>query len=149
MSDWQQTFVRKLGDAQSRYQNAFGEAIQNEVIPAFEELRSFLTGNGFKLSMPLQELGRRSFKFELVENAYALLIFRFQGIGQFELRSETFAAGQEPQLEKSMGHVSDINKAWATRQFQGALDALVDLLAGRPRPTAAPLPDAEEELVVV
>lgn len=87
--------------------------------------------------MPLNEPGRRSFKFELAENAYLLMIFRFSGVGEFELRTETFVPGAEPVLQKAVGRLTDLTEEWAGRQFQGGLDSFVGLLGGSEDAAAA------------
>ena len=94
--------------------------------------------------MPLCEPGRRSFKFELAENAYLLMIFRSSGVGEFELRTESFVPGGEPALNKKLGRVADFTKEWATERVQAALDTFVDLLSG-----AQQTQPAAEELVGV
>jgi len=131
VSNWKESFLGKLHEAQSECAKQFEDTLDRVVAPVFEEMSSFLGDNGFKISTPLSESGRRSFKFELAENAYLLMIFRFSGIAEFELRDEVFAPGTEPMLEKSVGRLADIDKEWATSQFQAGLDHFVDLLVGR------------------
>lgn len=130
MSDWKSTFARKLNDAQRQFQQAFETALDQHVEPAFHELEEFLGNNGFRLTVPMRDPGQRSYKFELSENAYVLVIFRFQAIGQFELRNEMFVPGHEPVLTRSQGHVADVDRDWAMRRFQDALDGFVDRLGG-------------------
>lgn len=130
MDSWQKQFLDKLGRAQSVWLTQFEQSMEEHVKPAFEQLSSFVRENGFKVSTPLHDDGRRSYKFELAENAYMLLIFRFSGLGEFELRSESFAPGSEPALNKSLVRVADVNRDWSDRQFQSALDGFVDLLSG-------------------
>lgn len=109
----------------------FEDALDRVVVPVFDELSTFLGENGFKVSAPLAEQGRRSFKFELAENAYLLLIFHFSGVDEFELRSETFVPSGEPVLERFTGRASDMRKDWAQKLFQAGLDRFVELLNGR------------------
>jgi hypothetical protein len=127
---WKRNFVDKLGKAQAQCTKRFEEALNSCVAPVFEELSGFLRDNGFRVSTPLQEPGRRSFKFELAENAYLLLLFRFTAIGEFELRSEMFVPGCEPQLKKSIGRIGDVEQQWTQEQFRTGLDRFVDLLGG-------------------
>jgi len=129
VDSWKRSFVTRLHEARSRCARQFEDTLERFVVPAFEDLAEFLRDNGFKTSSPLREPERRSFKFELAENAYLLMIFRFAGVGEFELRTETFVPGVEPVLEKSGGRVLDIDASWAQRQFQAGLDRFVDLLA--------------------
>ena len=156
MNKWKEQFLTKLNDAQGRHQTEFEQALDDSIVPAFDDLGSFLNDNGFQTSTPLQEGGRRSFKFELSENAYVLLIFRFSGIGEFELRTETFVPGREPALDKAVGRVSDVSLEWAQTRFQAALDQFVELLGaentgnnneGKGKRKQQSQPD-EEELVI-
>lgn len=130
MNDWRRSFVEKLSKAQNQWVRHFEETMNSAVEPAFENLAPFLRENGFKVSTPLRDEGRRSYKFELAENAYLLLIFRFTGVGETELRSECFVPGSEPALSKSLARLVDVDQDWARRQFESSLDAFVDLLGG-------------------
>lgn len=127
---WKSTFLDKLKTVQSKCANRFDQAMADIVAPAFDDMAPFLRDNGFSVSAPLSEQGRRSFKFELAENAYVLVIFRFSGIGEFDVRNEIFVPGQEPHLQRSVGRVSDITEDWANRHFQSVLDTFVDQLSG-------------------
>ena len=131
MDTWKRSFLKKLHEAQSRCARQFEDTLDRAIVPVFESLASFLSDNGFRVSTPLNEQGRRSFKYELAENAYLLMIFRFSGVAEFELRSEVFVPGSEPVLEKSVGRVADIDRDWALEQFHARLDRFVTLLAGR------------------
>ena len=131
-SSWKRSFLDKLHKAQAECAKEFEDALTDAVVPVFEDLSAFLRDNGFRVSTPLNEQGRRSFKCELAENAYLLLIFRFSGVGEYELRSETFVPGAEPVLEKSAGNVADIDKDWTQRLFETGLNRFVELLANKP-----------------
>ena len=72
---WQKSFLGKLKQAQETCEKRFDVAMDECVTPAFEGLAEFLRDHGFKSSSPLSEEGRRSFKFELSENTYVLLMF--------------------------------------------------------------------------
>ena len=143
VDSWKRCFLEKLHGALSRWAEQFEVALDGAVVPIFERLASFLRDNGFNVSTPLKEVGRRSFKCQLAENAFVLMIFHFSGVGEFELRSETFVPGAEPILEKSVGRLEDLDEAWAQAKFQTTLDRFVDLLAGE---TAA---EPREELAAV
>lgn len=131
MDSWKRSFVEKLHKAQAHCAKQFEQALDQTVLPAFEDLSAFLSDNGFKVSTPVNKKGCRSFKYELSENAYLLMHFRFSGVCEVEFRTETFVRGAEPILEKSVGRVADIDKDWAYGLFQGGLDQLVDRLADR------------------
>ncbi len=131
MDNWKSSFLEKLHRAQEQCARKFSDAIDQAVAPVFDDLAEFLRDNGFEASTPLKEAGHRSFKMELAENAYVLMIFRFTGVGEFEMRTETFVPGAEPILDKSPCRVVDIDRDWAQRRFQDALDRFVDLLAGQ------------------
>jgi hypothetical protein len=142
MDDWKRGFSERLRNVQSRWVKQFEDTLDNDFVPAFDDLAGFLRNHGFTASMPLREEGRRSFKFELAENAYLLLIVRAIGIGDFELRTESFAPGCEPRLNKATERVADVNAEWARRRFQQTLDEFVEHLSGAQVP-------AEEALVAV
>ncbi|RMF77221.1 MAG: hypothetical protein D6744_11560 [Planctomycetota bacterium] len=151
MDRWKESFLKKLSQAQNQCGQRFEDALDQFVEPAFQDIGGFLRDNGFQISKPLSEEGRRSYKFELAENAYQLVIFRFSGIGEFELRTETFVPGADPKLEKSVCNVADIDESWAAGRFQSALDAFVEQLGNSDRAVgrAASADPADEELVVV
>ncbi|MGD8450842.1 MAG: hypothetical protein PVJ57_03395 [Phycisphaerae bacterium] len=146
MDGWRESFLDKLNRAQMHWVRQFEEALDKHFVPVFTEFKSFLVDNGFRLSMPLNEQGRRSFKFELAENAYLLLIFRSAGVGEFELRSESFVPGCEPVLSKVVARVADLERTWVTERLQAALGGFVDSLAGVEPPT---VPDPIEDVVTV
>ncbi len=126
---WKERFLERLNRAQQRCTSRFEVRLDESVEPVFGEFESFLSANGFAARRPLRESGRRSYKFELAENAYVLFIFRFQGVGEFELRSEIFAPGCAPKLESIRASITDLDPGWIRDRFQAALDEFVDLLA--------------------
>lgn len=131
MDAWRRSFLDKLREAQSHCAGLFEDVLDRAVAPAFDELASFLRDNGFTMSIPLREPGRRSFKYELAENAYLLVIFRFLGVGEFELQTETFVPGAKPVYEKKRERVADVDRQWAQRLFQAGLDRFIDQLANQ------------------
>lgn len=141
MSDWKQSFSQKVKQVQGQWVKQFEDALDNHVVPAFDDVATFVRNHGFNTSVPMRDEGRRSFKFELAENAYLLLIFRSTAIGEFELRCESFTPGAEPHLSKSVERLSDIKDDWAQQQFEAALDSFIDSLSGEQAP-------AEEEVAV-
>jgi hypothetical protein len=130
MNNWQSNFLDKLNKVQTQWVRSFESTMDRFIMAAFEDVASFVRDNGFKVSTPLQDDGRRSFKFELSENAYLLMIFRFSGVGEFELRCESFTPGGEPTLSKSMMRLADVDEEWAGKQFQSALDSFLEAMAG-------------------
>lgn len=143
VESWKNDFLDKLGQAKNQWVKQFEDAIKSAVEPAYDNLRSFLADNGFSVSKPMCEEGRHSFKFELAENAYLLMIFRQSGVGEFEVRCETFVPGGDPVLMKAVARLKEVDEEWASQHFQSALDTFVDLLCGR-----SPA-DAAEELATV
>lgn len=142
MNQWKSNFVERLNKAQKQCARKFESAVDEHITPAFEELGGFLRDNGFQCSSPLNEPGRRSFKFELAENAYLLMILRFSGVGQFDIRSEIFVPGSDPVLRKAVGRIADVDADWCERLLQEGLDSFVNMLAGE---SAAP---ADADLVL-
>ncbi|MBU0638765.1 MAG: hypothetical protein KKB50_07870 [Planctomycetes bacterium] len=142
MDEWKRTFAQKLTRAQNQWVRRFEDVLDDTIAPVFGEITKFVDNHGFQVSTPLCEEGRRSFKFELAENAYLLIIFRSTGVGEFELRSECFVPGCEPVLDRSVARVPEVDSAWAEKQFQGALDTFVELLSGS-------VPEPVQEVVVL
>ena len=130
MESWKRSFSEKLGQVQARWATRFEDSLEEAVTPIFDELSDFLTHNGLLVTTPVQENGRRTYKFELAEDAYVLLNFRSRGIGEFELSRETFVLGHRPVIRKTTERVSSLSPEWAQREFQGALDTFVELLNG-------------------
>jgi hypothetical protein len=145
MDTWKKSFTEKLGRVQSSWVTCFNGALDEAVVPVFGELSNFLRDNGFATSTPLNESGRRSYKFELAEDAYLLLIFRSAGMGQFTLSCESVVPGGAPHRRQITGRIAELNVAWAREQMQKALDGFIDLLdaSGSPPPR---VPEEEEEL---
>lgn len=131
MDNWKSSFLEKLHEAQAHHAKQYEQALDQVVLPAFEDLAAFLSDNGFKASTPVSKKGRRLFKYELAENAYLLMHFLLTGVGEFELRTETFVPGADPILDKSISRVVDIDKDWAYGLFQRGLDRFVNRLANQ------------------
>jgi hypothetical protein len=147
MDEWRRNFVQKLGKAQSQWVKRFEDALTDSIVPVFDDFGSFVCNHGFRVSTPLREPGRRSFKFELAENAYLLLIFRSVNIGEFEMCSESFVPGREPLRDKSTVRIADADRKWSERHFRAALDSFVDALNARTDATpTATGPAAAREL---
>lgn len=130
MDDWKRAFSDKLTQAQTQWNRRFEETLDTVIVPVYEEFASFLRTNGFHVSAPMRQDGRRSYKFELAENAYLLMIFRATAIGEFEVRSECFVPGGEPTLAKTHCRVAEISETNVRQHFQAALDSFVEHLAG-------------------
>ncbi len=127
---WRDGFVHKLDGLRSQWVDDFKHRVGNEVVPAFDEIATFVAEHGFRASSPVAQPDRQSFKFELAENAYVLMTLSHKSIDEVEMRYEYFTPGAAPgDLERSV-QVQDVNRGWATAWFQEALDALVGNLTG-------------------
>jgi hypothetical protein len=129
--DWKRSFIRKLDQVREHWVQEFEGALAGSVMPAFDDLAEFLRDHGFRLSTPVHDGDRRSFKFELTEDTYLLMIFRFEGPGSFELRSESHVSKAEPVTECVVARLADLDQARARELFQAALDTFVALLCGK------------------
>ncbi len=137
MDDWKRTFAEKLGQAQARWAGRLDEVLDNTITPVFKDLDEFLQTNGMSSSMPLHEPGRRSYKFELAEDAYVLLLICSRGMGEVEVTRETFVLGQRPVIRKTGERVGALTAEWAEHEFTTALDGFVEQLANA-TPSEAP-----------
>lgn len=144
MDNWKKSFTEKLGRVQSGWVTCFDSALNKAVAPVFRELSDFLRDNGFTTSTPLNESGRRSYKFELAEDAYLLLIFRLAGMGQFALSCESVVPGGTPHRQQSMHRVAELTAAWAREQMQKGLDIFIDRLGASGAPAVKAVEEEEE-----
>lgn len=148
MDSWKKQFAERLGKVQSVSMKRFDDMLEDVIGPAFDDLALFLGDNGLRTSRPLREQGRGSFKFELAENAYLLVIFKLQNLSDFEYRTEIFAPGAEPQTKKVIARLTDPDMDWAAKQFREGLDQFIDLLTGsRSKQGGSPVSTGVEELV--
>lgn len=137
LEQWKRSFAERLGNVQAQWVGRFRETLDTVVGPVFDDLAVFLRSNGFAATAPLREDGRRSFKFELAEDAYVLLLFKSTGVGEFELSTETFAPGCEPRVTRRKERLGQVSAAWTQREFQTTLNAFLDLLGGGRAPAEA------------
>ncbi len=128
MDQWKQQFAAKLSEVQSHWMTQFDGTLDESVNPVFDELGEFLRDNGFATAIPMQQPGRRSFKFELAEDAYLLMIFRATGLGGVELSIESAVPGVAPEPTRLNERLADINADWAEETFRSALNDFVDQL---------------------
>lgn len=128
MRNWKQNFVDKLNDVKGKWSRQFDQALDDSVMTVFDDMATFVRNHGIATSIPLRDEGRRSFKFELNENAYLLIIFRSAALGEFEFRREIVTPGSEPQFTKSNERLSDVSEKWTRTRFEAALDEFIDQL---------------------
>jgi hypothetical protein len=138
MADWKTNFTEKLKDVQGRWLRQFDEVLDNRVTPVFDDVAQFVRNHGFATSVPMKDDGRRSFKFELAENAYLLLIVKAEGVGEFVLSRESFVPGREPLQHEQADRLADVTETWARQQFEEALDEFVDHLSSATADAAEP-----------
>lgn len=122
---WQSGFLKRLEDLRGDWVKRFESTIAECMEPAFDELSAFVSKHGFRGSAPLRQSDRRSFKFELAENAYVLVTFRHEGIDDMVAMCEYFVPGSQPGSYETRVACGDVNREWACLQFQDALDAFV------------------------
>ena len=142
MDEWKRCFLEKLSQVQSRWAARFDQALDDSVVPVFNDLADFLQQNGLTATTPMHKSGCRSLKFELAEDAYLLMIFQSTGIGEFELTRQVFVLGSEPHVRKSTERLANVNQDWAEQEMQSALNVFLERLS------AVDVP-AEEELATV
>lgn len=143
MSKWQNSFARSMDNVRVHWVKRFDESVSQRVGPAFEEISAFVSKHGFRPSTPMKQGDRRSYKFELNENAYALLTFRHEGLDDMHMSCEYFVPGGDPGTYETRVSCADVTREWAGAQFQEALDSLVSALSA----TLSQQKDAELDLV--
>jgi hypothetical protein len=129
MGDWQQSFAKRLGDLRDGWTRAFTSTVEDDVLPTFRQMDSFLTTNGFTVTTPRTDGTVRSFKFALGEDAYVIVSFRLHGPMEVEATDEVFVAGdRELRPHSECVPIQSINATWAQGRFQAALDRFVEAL---------------------
>lgn len=128
MNKWQSSFARSMENVRSHWVKRFEDSVGKHVGPAFEEIAAFVSKHGIKAAAPLKQSDRRSFKFEIAENAYALVSFRHVGMDDVQMTCEYFVPGGDPGSYDTRVSCVDVTREWATAQFQEALDSLVNAL---------------------
>lgn len=127
MGDWQQSFARRLSDLRNGWTRGFSRTVDEDIVPAFSQMESFLATNGFTVSTPRTDGTVRSFKFALGEDVYVILSFRLHGPLEVEASDEIFVAGNTDVKPRSeCTPIQSINAGWAQRQFQAALDRFLE-----------------------
>ena len=131
MTDWQKRFSQKLELARSASSEQFEVVADQTLVPAFETFQKFTAQQGVAASAPLVNLGARTFKFALAENAYLLMTFRLSGLDYCELYGEFVIPGRGklPPVHQHI-ELAEVNGAWARRAFEESLDHFVDALVG-------------------
>lgn len=142
-NDWRQSFTRKLEGLRSQWIKNFEEHMRDDVGPAFDEIASFVGEHGFRASSPLVQPDRRSFKFEMTENAYVLMTIRHNSVEEVVVKCEYFAPGADPGEYEVRAGLHEVNRGWAKERFQEALDTFVDALDKRRTPAGGSTSDLE------
>ncbi len=125
---WRESFARRVDGLRSQWVKKFEQKLADVVAPAFGEISSFVNEHGFKSTSPLVQSDRRSFKFEMAENAYALVTFMHGSVEEAVVKCEYFAPGADPGEYEVRAPVADVNKSWATERFQEALDTFLEAM---------------------
>lgn len=136
------TFIRNvIGNTA----NAAGEAVSSTIASPLDALASLMTGKRTtKLPNVLKRLG--GFGRGLKEGAQETeLGVRIGGGGKFDINPAVFKSKVMSRIEKTLGHsLSDMDKAFATAQFDETLDSLMRANKAKV-PTQEMLDIAEQE----
>jgi hypothetical protein len=125
MTQWQQSFVQNLESLRGQWLKDFDRVMNESVAPAFERISGFVGEHGFRVSSPVSQTDRRSYKFEMAENAFLMVFFHHRGINDYMVKTECFVPGREPWDYSESGALNDITLEWATAMFQKGLDTFV------------------------
>jgi hypothetical protein len=129
MGEWEKTFARRLGKLREAWTSEFQRVAEQEIKPAYHELESFLSANGFSVSMPQSSGDLWSFRFALGEDVYTLVSFRLRGTAEVDATTEIVLPGtSDRKSRKTTEDLKRVKLDWAENQFRRALEELVGVL---------------------
>ena len=127
MNDWQKKFSQTMEAVRTTASERF-ESVADQIFDGvFAEFDEFTTGQGLTASAPLSQTGVRTFKFAVMENAYALLSFRLCGMEHCEAQTE-FAIPGSGKIDLMTARITlvDVDEEWSRGVFEQSLDRLAD-----------------------
>lgn len=123
MGEWEKTFARRLGKLRETWTSEFQRVAEQEIKPAYHELESFLSANGFTVSIPQSNGDLWSFKFAIGEDVYTLVSFRLRGSAEVEASTEIVVPGtNDRKSRRGTEPLCRVTLDWAESQFRRALD---------------------------
>ncbi len=127
MNNWQKKFSQAMDTVRTTASERF-ETVADEIFDGvFAEFDEFTTGQGLTASAPLSQSGVRTFKFAVMENAYALLTFRLSGMEHCEAQTEFAIPGSgKIDLMTERTSLVDADEEWSRGVFERSLDKLAD-----------------------
>ncbi|MCH8210351.1 MAG: hypothetical protein IIB99_03155 [Planctomycetes bacterium] len=151
MGKWEEHFATRMNALHHASSGNFDDLVQAEIMPAFEDLKSFVTSGGFT-AVAMKGCDKiRPFRFSLSKEMFIDLFFRRRGPAEvtasFQLH-HPFTERREAVVLETVP-LSSVTEGWARQQFQVCLDEFlteVEALIGTGVPVVLdPLAEAPDE----
>ncbi|MCH8314397.1 MAG: hypothetical protein IIA64_00355 [Planctomycetes bacterium] len=151
MGKWEEHFATRMNALHHASSGNFDDLVQAEIMPAFEDLKSFVTSGGFT-AVAMKGCDKiRPFRFSLSKDMFIDLFFRRRGPAEvtasFQLH-HPFTERREAVVLETVP-LSSVTEGWARQQFQVCLDEFlteVEVLIGTGVPVVLdPLAKAPDE----
>ena len=151
MGKWEEHFATRMNALHHASSGNFDDLVQAEIMPAFEDLKSFVTSGGFT-AVAMKGCDKiRPFRFSLSKEMFIDLFFRRRGPAEvtasFQLH-HPFTERREAVVLETVP-LSSVTEGWARQQFQVCLDEFlteVEALIGTGVPVVLdPLAKAPDE----
>ncbi len=151
MGKWEEHFATRMNALHHASSGNFDKLVQAEIMPAFEDLKSFVTSGRFT-AVAMKGCDKiRPFRFSLSKEMFIDLFFRRRGAAEvtasFQLH-HPFTERREAVVLETVP-LSSVTEGWARQQFQVCLDEFlteVEALIGTGVPVVLdPLAEAPDE----
>ena len=151
MGKWEEHFATRMNALHHASSGNFDDLVQAEIMPAFEDLKNFVTSGGFS-AVAMKGCDKiRPFRFSLSKEMFIDLFFTRKGPAEvtasFQLHHPFTERREAVKLETVP--LSSVTEGWACQQFQVCLDEFlteVEALIGTGVPVVLdPLAEAPDE----
>ena len=124
MGKWEEHFATRMNALHHASSGNFDDLVQAEIMPAFEDLKTFVTSGGFA-AIAMQGCDKiRPFRFSLSKEMFIDLFFTRKGPAEvtasFQLH-HPFTKKREAVILETVP-LSSVTEGWARQQFQVCLD---------------------------
>jgi len=150
MGNWEAQFSSRMNALHHASSGNFDDLVQAEIMPAFEDLKTFVTSGGFAATAMKGCDKIRPFRFSLSKEMFIDLFFRRRGPAEvtasFQLH-HPFTERREAVVLETVP-LSSVTEGWARQQFQICLDEFlseVEALIGTGVPVVVDPPAASTQ----